>query len=335
MNHVPRTESQELWPSGVSPYLLLGDVSGKAKATNFYRLSAIWNLVDFEFSIRPGISLARSLGLSTRSCLELRRNNHLRNSWHHWLACDRQTLGLHAEHAVRFMWSGIFINSASCMAQWTCDTVSISGKFAAFLHTSDSAAVSKSISRSIMFLQSVPVRAHSQCLRLQRSRCLRLQRRQRLRLQRWRSSARGGLKSRKEDRCQESRIRSKDERCRHMRCLQRQLSRHGESSLALRNAIRKRSANKIQRFKILKKVVGNNLPLLQLVYWLEVVYLRVVSGLSKRALESQSSQQREFLKTAWRPRNNTLAMGPNTDCKPPTMTTPSKVADGCSSRFIC
>ena len=252
MNHLPRAESQELWPSAASPYLLLGDVSGKAKATNFHRLSAIWNLIDFEFSIQPGVSRARSLGLRTRRCLELRRNNHLRNSWHHWLARVRQTLALHAEHAVGFMWSGIFIKSASCVAQWTCDTVSISGKFAAFLHTSDSAAVSKSISRSIMFLQSVPVRAHSQCLRLQRSRRPRLQRRRHLRLQCWRSSAHRRLKSGKEDRRQESRIRSKDERCRHMRCLQRQLSRHGESSLAHRNAVEKRSANKIQRFKIFK-----------------------------------------------------------------------------------
>ena len=123
MNHLPRTESPELWPSAVSPCLLLGDVSGKTKATNFHRLSAIWNLVDFEFSIQPGVSLACSLGLCARNCLEFGTNNHLRNSWHHWLASVRQTLALHAEHAVGFMWSEIFIRSASCAARSVRDAV--------------------------------------------------------------------------------------------------------------------------------------------------------------------------------------------------------------------
>ena len=206
MNHLPRTESQELWASAASHYLLLGDVSRKAKATNFHRLSAIWSLVDFKFSIQAGISFACSLGLRTRNCLEFGANNHLRNSWHHWLASVRQTLALHAKHAVGFMWSGISMRSASCAARSTRDAVP--GKRAAFLHQNVSAAaeISKSISGSTF--------AFGQSLSLQRSR----------------SSAHRRLKSGKEDRRQESRIRSKDETCRHMRCLHRELNRHGESS---------------------------------------------------------------------------------------------------------
>ena len=201
MNHLPRTESQELWASAASLYLLLGDVSRKAKATNFHRLSVIWNLVDFKFSIQPGISLACSLGLCARNCLEFGANNHLRNSWHHWLASVRKTLALHAEHAAGFMWSGISMRSASCAARSTCD---VPGKLAAFLHKNVSVAaeISKSISGSTC--------ARSQSLRLQHSH----------------SSPRRHFKSHKEDRRQESRIRSKDKRCRPMRRLHRQLSRH-------------------------------------------------------------------------------------------------------------
>ena len=258
MNHLPRAESQELWPSAASPYLLLGDVSGKAKATNFHRLSAIWNLVDFEFCIQPGISFARSLGLRTRSCLELRRNNHLRNSWHHWLTCVRHTLGLHAEHAVGFMWSGIFIRSASCVAQWTCDAVSVPGKLAAFLHTNVSTRVSKSAYH---------------CLSCARGQYLRLQRSQHL--QRSRSSAHRRMKSRKEDRGQESRIRSKDERSRHLGCP----SRHEESSAGREGkevstrSKESKGSKSLQMLWVISTYLSCN-------FYPDVVY-RVVSGLLK------------------------------------------------------
>ena len=163
------------------------------------RMSFLWS---GSFELTSSIK-----GFSTRSGLEFGTNNHLRSSWHHWLAYVRQTLCFHAEHAAGFMWSGISIRSASCAARLTCDAVP--GKLAAFLHKNVSAAaeISKSISGSTC--------ARSQSLRLQRSR----------------SSARGGLKSRKEDRCQESRIRSKDKRCRPMRRLHRKLSRHGETAM--------------------------------------------------------------------------------------------------------
>ena len=260
MNHLPRTESPELWPSAVSPCLLLGDVSGKTKATNFHRLSAIWNLVDFEFSIQPGVSLACSLGLCARSCLEFGTNNHLRNSWHHWLASVRQTLALHAEHAVGFIWPGISMRSASCAARSTRDAVP--GKLAAFLPQNVSAAAEscKSISGSTF--------ACSHCLCLKHSR----------------SSARGRLKSHKEDRRQESRVRSKDKRCQPMRRPHRKLSRHGESSLAQRKCCCGKKNNLAKNAPIVSKIFKNavddvNLSLLQLVPSTDDVYLRVVSGL--------------------------------------------------------
>ena len=217
-------------------------------------------------------------GLSTRSCLDVGTNNHLRSSWHHWLACVRQTLCFHAEHAAGFMWSGISIRSASCAARWTCD---VPGKLAAFLHKIFSAAaeISKSISGSTC--------ARSQWLRLQRSH----------------SSARGGLKSRKEDRRQESRIRSKDERCRPTGRLQ--LSRHRESSFAHGNAtvtkcfLRKKKCQqdpKVPKSSKLMWVIAICLSLFYPEPMLSI--LEPFQAFQKTALESKSNRpQREFLRS--------------------------------------